>query len=73
MRMSCDALYTMFSSAEVNDSIMANRSILLYNEIRARDRPFSWLLNDKDASMIVYSALQKYDVESTRKSDSNYY
>lgn len=63
MRMSCYALYTMFSSAEVNDSIMANRSILLYNEIRARDRPFAWLLNDKEASMILYSALQKYDVE----------
>lgn len=62
MRMACEALYTMALSAEPLDSIKA---YLLYNEIRARDRPFSWLLNDKEASMIVYSALQKYDVDTS--------
>ena len=60
MRMACDALHAMVSSAELNDSIGVN---FLYNEIRAKDRPFSWLLHDRAASMMVYFALQKYDVD----------
>ena len=61
MRMVCEALYIAISIEPIDSTA----ACLLYDEIRARDRPFYWLLKDKEASRIVYSALQKYDVDAS--------